>query len=269
VTRVQRVEHVMGTVATIDVSVETDTDEVNDVLNSVVERLHDIDRRFSTYQTGSEVSRFGRGEIAASDLSDDLRTILDLSEKFNATTDGYFDIHAAAQTEPAASIQLSSNTASAPIEPSGVVKGWAIQQAADMLRMAGQHNFSVNLGGDVDAAGRPDEGENGGWRIGLQHPINGQQVMAVLKISDLAVATSGAYERGSHIISPQGEIQNPLLSVTIVGPDVVLADVYATAAFAMGSMGLGWATHLDGFEVFAVTLDQQTYRTPGLDLLLA
>ena len=90
----------------------------------------------------------------------------------------------------------------------------------------------INAGGDIVTRGQ--------WRIGIRHPEELEQLAAVLEVEDLAVATSGEYEQGAHIIDPRtGHPPTGLLSVTVVGPDLALADAYATAAFAMGADGPG------------------------------
>ncbi|HEX7497126.1 MAG TPA: FAD:protein FMN transferase, partial [Candidatus Limnocylindrales bacterium] len=132
----------------------------------------------------------------------------------------------------------------------------------------------INGGGDVFAVGTPLGNEprgkisvgvepsgassatEQGWRVGIRHPFIADRLAAVLEVRDGAVATSGAYERGEHIRNPlTGLAPEGLLSVTIVGPSLTLADAYATAAFAMGSSGLAWVAGLLGFAGCGVTTD--------------
>jgi thiamine biosynthesis lipoprotein len=88
----------------------------------------------------------------------------------------------------------------------------------------------------------------------------------VLEVSDLAVATSGEYERGRHVLDPHtGRPPEGLLSVTIVGPDLATADAYATAAFAMGAAGPEWTATLDGYDALCITADHRVLSTPGMD----
>ena len=134
-------------------------------------------------------------------------------------TGGYFDVRAGA---------------SRTLDPSGLVKGWSVDRAAALLDAAGASNYAVNAGGDMRLRGGalPESV----WRVGIQHPLERDRVAAVLETRDLAVATSGAYERGEHVIDPH--TRRPpagVLSVTITGPDLATADAYATSAFAMGS----------------------------------
>jgi thiamine biosynthesis lipoprotein len=108
------------------------------------------------------------------------------------------------------------------------------------------------------------------WRVGIQHPLERDKVAAVLAGEDLAIATSGEYERGAHVLDPHtGRPPVGLLSATIVGPDLALADAYATATFAMGAHGPEWAAALPGYETLCVTSDHTVLSSPGLDRHLA
>ena len=143
------------------------------------------------------------------------------------------------------------------------MKGWSVQVASDRLVAAGAGNHCLNAGGDVRVRGRPAAGEE--WRVGIRHPWEALAVCWVISGTDLAVATSGTYERGYHVIDPyRGEPATVLRSVTVVGPDLGLADAYATAALAMGRAGLDWLAALDGYESGVVTEDGEAYRSPGL-----
>ena len=144
------------------------------------------------------------------------------------------------------------------LDPSGLVKGWAVAGAAARLAAAGARSLFINAGGDIATRGGP-------WRIGIRHPLERERLAAVLEGSDLAVATSGEYERGRHVIDPHtGRPPDGLLSVTIVGPDLATADAYATAAFAMGADGPAWAATLAGYDALCITTDQRVLSTPGM-----
>ena len=91
---------------------------------------------------------------------------------------------------------------------------------------------------------------------------------AVVEATDLAVATSGAYARGDHVIDPHtGLPPSGLLSVTITGPELATADAYATAAFAMGERGPAWTAQLDGYEAFSILESGTVLSTPGFPAL--
>src|SRR5919199_390560 len=130
-----------------------------------------------------------------------------------------------------------------------------VEPAFDWLRC-------VDAGGVVGPRGRPDPARL--WRVGVRHPEALDQLAAVLEVEDLAVATSGEYERGAHILDPHtGAPPSGLLSVTIVGPDLATADAYATAAFAMGADGPAWTATLDGYDAMSITRDRRVLTTPG------
>ena len=148
------------------------------------------------------------------------------------------------------------------IDPSGLVKGWAVDRAAQILDLAGARNYSINAGGDIRLRGGALPSLV--WRVGIQHPFIRDKVAAVVESDDLAIATSGTYARGSHILNPHtGEPPAGVLSVTIVGPDLATADAYATVIYAMGTMGPGRTTWLQPYEAMTVLEDERVFSTPG------
>jgi thiamine biosynthesis lipoprotein len=223
-----RVEHVMG----MPIVVEVRDGEVGD---AVFDWFRHVDETFSPYKDGSEVSRIRRGELALDDASDEVREVYARCDELRDETSGFFDIDAVDG------------------DPSGYVKGWAVDRAAELL--AGE--FAINAGGDIRTRGR--------WRIGIQHPSERGAVAQVLEGDDLAVATSGAYERGEHVRDPHsGYTPAGILSVTITGPDLATADAYATAAFAMGGhRAPNWTARLAGYEAMTILADGRVLLTPG------
>jgi FAD:protein FMN transferase len=229
------VEHVMGTVVSIDVR---DAEVADSAIAAAFEWLAEVDRRFSPFKPESEISRLGRGELSIEDCHRDVATVLDLCEELRIQTGGAFNVWRA--------------RADGRLDPSGVVKGWAVDHAADILDAAGARNFAINAGGDVIVRGEPEPGRR--WRIGLRHPHDTQAVSAVVEVSQMAVATSGSYERGHHILDARrGEPSRELVSLTVAGPRMTLADAYATAAFAMGTQGIAWLRAQLGYSVYAIT----------------
>jgi FAD:protein FMN transferase len=238
------VEHIMGMPITVDVRDE-DLDE--SVLEQMFDSLRFADATFSTYKEDSEISRMNRRELTVAAAHPDVREVLDRCEALRIETDGYFDMRAA--------------TAEA-IDPSGLVKGWAVDRAASILDEAGIQNYAVNVAGDMRLRGRalPDPC----WSVGIQHPLESDSIAAVVEVNDLAVATSGAYARGDHVIDPHTR-RSPVgvLSVTITGPELATADAYATAAFAMGEAGIHWTARLHGYEAMTILADERVLSTPG------
>ncbi|MGZ6265327.1 MAG: FAD:protein FMN transferase [Candidatus Limnocylindrales bacterium] len=248
----RRVEQIMGTAISLDVR---DASVAHHALDEAFEYLRQVDSRFSTYKPESEVSRLSRGEIQETDCSPELREVLELCERVRRDSEGYFDIRA--------------HRTDGGLDPSGLVKGWSLENAGRILEAAGARNYCINGGGDIVARGEaaPEQA----WRIGIRHPIVADRLATVLAVRDGAVATSGAYERGEHVRNPfTGSVPSGVLSVTVVGPSLTYADAYATAAFAMGPTGLAWLAGRPGYEGCEVTggpdgSDARLAWTPGFD----
>ncbi len=222
----------MGMPVTVEVADPLATEEM---LATVFDYFGYVDAKFSTYRADSEIARINREELDLDDASDDMKEIFALAEQTRLESSGYFDI----QHEDA-------------YDPSGVVKGWAIFQAAEILREMGAENFYVEAGGDIQMAGRNAEGEI--WRVGIRSPFNPHEIVKRLSLTDRGIATSGSYARGAHIYNPL-DPEDPLreiVSLTVIGPDICEADRFATAAFAMGRRGIFFVEALDGFEGYMI-----------------
>jgi thiamine biosynthesis lipoprotein len=240
----QRVEHVMGMPVVVDVRDEAFDPEA---VARVFDWLRFVDETFSTYKASSEIMRLNRGELALEDAHPDTQEVLARCDELRAETGGYFD---------------ARHGESPDLDPSGLVKGWSVDRAARILDEAGVRNYMVNAGGDLRLRGAPRPEPC--WRIGIQHPLQRDRVAKVVTGCDLAVATSGAYARGDHVIDPHtGRPPEGVLSVTITGPELATADAYATAAFAMGKRGPGWTARLRGYEAMTIMADETVLVTPG------
>jgi len=228
----------MGIPVGIDVRDDVDPDAVD----RAFAHLRWVDATFSTYAADSEISR---GVASAA-----VRAVLARCEELKRRTDGWFDVHATGH-----------------LDPCGFVKGWALDGVAAILAEAGARNLCLHAGGDVLVRGERAPGRP--WRVGIQHPLRRDRVAAVLAAHDLAVATSGAYERGAHIVDPHtGRAPEGVLSVTVAGPELGTADAYATAAFAMGLDGPAWTATLGDYAALTILADGRVLSTPGLDRLL-
>jgi thiamine biosynthesis lipoprotein len=221
----------MGMPITIEV---VDPEGTSELLEQIFAHFAWVDDTFSTYKDTSEISRLNRGELSVNACSNEVRLILALSDETKLATHGYFDIIRDGRCDP-----------------SGIVKGWAIQHAAGMLRERGYENYYVEAGGDVQLAGRK---YGNLWRVGIRNPFNRAECVKVLALTDCGVATSGTAVRGQHIYDPYHP-EVPLLdivSLTVVGPNVYEADRFATAAFAMGRQGIRFLQQLRGLEAYLI-----------------
>ena len=242
------VEFVMGMAVSIDIR---DHDAPASAIGDVVEWLHHVDDTFSTHKAESAISSIGRGELGLDDADDEIREVLRLCEDLRRDTDGAFD---------AFEVPAPNGTR---FDPSGVVKGWSIDRAADILEQHGCKNFCINAGGDIAIRGNPVGDQP--WRVGIRHPDDAQSLALVINARRrLGIATSATYERGAHIIDPHsGQYPTDLASVTVVGPDLTLADAYATAVFVMGLDGLAWLARHRDYDAYAITHDDTTHWTNG------
>ena len=241
--RVVHVEHCMGTVFTIDIR---DRGVWDDAVSDAVGWLHSVDRVFSTYRPDSDICRVGRGELAVADADGRVAEVLDLCAQLQLETGGYFT----------AMVQGR-------LDPTGLVKGWAIEGASDILRAHGSCNHAVNGGGDMQLSGERAPGKP--WRVGISDPFERTRVLRVVSGRDVAIATSGVAERGAHIVNPfTGRAATELASVTVVGASLTRIDAYATAAFAMGAGALSWLESLPGCEGLVVAADATVAATAGL-----
>jgi thiamine biosynthesis lipoprotein len=239
--RLRHAEHVMGTVVSFDVP--DWAGDPDGALAQAVRWLHWVDATFSPYRDDSDVTRFGRGSLGLSDCAPELAEILASCAAVSVRSGGYFT------TAPGGRF-----------DPSGYVKGWAIERAAAILTAAGSGSHCVNGGGDVQCVGEREPGRP--WRIGIAHPLRSGSLALVVTGRDFAVATSGSAERGPHIINPHtGTPATDLASITVVGATLAETDAYATAAYAMGSAARDWLEALEGYEAFAVTPTGSAWQT--------
>jgi FAD:protein FMN transferase len=248
--RTVHVEHCMGTVFSFDIR---DPGDWQARIAEAVAWLHAVDATYSTYRDDSVVSRIARGQLLLDDCAPQVREVFALSERVCAESKGFFSMHAGPDGA---------------LDPSGMVKGWAIERASDLLAAAGARNHAVNGGGDVQLAGESAPGQP--WRVGISDPGRAGTVLTVITGRDLAVATSGTSERGAHIFDPHtGAPADGPASVTIVGPHLTFADAYATAAFAMGADCLEWIEAQRGYEGLIIFADGTREATSGWGALVS
>lgn len=237
-----RKKTIMGMPSTINIVDKNATDEA---VNEVFSYFHFIDKKFSTYKKDSEISLINRGELRVEKASAQIKKILYLCEETKLKTNGYFDIN------------INGN-----IDPSGLVKGYAIWEGSNILRKKGYKNFYVEIAGDIEVLGKNEKGKK--WRVGIQNPFNVNEIIKIVELKDKGIATSGTYQRGNHITNPKtGEESDEIASITVIGPNVYEADRFATAAFAMGEKGIEFIERLKGFEGYMVKKDKVSVMTSG------
>jgi thiamine biosynthesis lipoprotein len=229
-------EEVWGTVVAIDLRSDSLTeDTLKSVRDEMTAYFHEIDRVFSTYKSDSEISALRTGQLAISDASPIVKEVWQLCLEARECTEGAFDPWAARGG----------------FDPSGYVKGWAADRAVEMVRKAGIEHAQINAGGDISLLGGMAIGEP--WRIGIRHPDDDQAIAQVVTLADGAIATSGTYERGAHIVDPFTTL--PAIaarSATVVGPDGGLADALATALIVAGRDGAHWFVDLAEYSAWVV-----------------
>ncbi len=234
----------MGMPITIEVGDATVT---QDDLDKVFAYFVSVDDTFSTYKATSEMSKINRGELLAVHASTEMKTILTVSEQTKKETHGYFDIQC-----------------DGIYDPSGIVKGWAISNAAYMLHAWKFHHFYIDAGGDIQVSGTKDGNL---WRVGIRNPFNRNEHVKILALTDRGIATSGTAIRGQHIYDPHHR-DTPLtdiVSLTVIGPNIYEADRFATAAFAMGKMGIQFIETIVGFEGYMIDAHARATFTSGFE----
>ena len=223
-----------------------------DTIAAVYDLWDAIDEQFSTYKATSEISAINRGERMPVDYSTDMQAVFALAAVTKRETNGHFDIARPDGT----------------LDPSGIVKGWAIQRAAQLATAAGFSDHYLEIAGDIQTNGTDAAGEP--WRIGIANPFNDTEIIKVLYPRGAGVATSGTARRGQHIYDPRDPSIDltTMVSMTVVGPNVYEADRFATAAFAMGANGVYFIESLVGFEAYAVNHQGIATQTTGLEAYL-
>lgn len=237
----------MGTSVVVNIR---DKEAKKEFFDEVFDYFRYVDEKFSTYKQTSEITKINNKEISESEMTEDMKTVFKLSQETKEITNGYFDI-----------IDRDGL-----FDPSGLVKGWSIFNAANILKERGVKNFFVEAGGDIQVCGKNDKDEP--WVVGIQSPFNTKkEIVKKVYVSDKGVATSGTYILGQHIYNPNNKIERleEIVSLTVIGPDIYEADRFATAAFAMGRLGVEFIEKLDGFEAYSIDKNGIATMTTGFN----
>jgi thiamine biosynthesis lipoprotein len=204
----------------------TDDEPAHDAWAAVCAELRSADGIFSTFRSDSVVARLDRGEITLADCPQDVATqvqeVLALGDAARVDSDGAFDIRRGGR-----------------LDPSGVVKGWAVERAAAMLADLPDTDFCLSAGGDL--ACRNLHPHDPPWRIGVEDPHDLRRLVAVVPLRTGAMATSGTAHRGTHIVDARtGQPPTGHGSVTVIGTSLTTVDIAATTAFALGADAERW-----------------------------
>ena len=215
------------------------------VVRAVFADLVEADRVFSPYKHDSAVSRLARGEVSWDAVDPDVREVAERCVRARDLTGGLFD----------------AELPDGGWDPSGLVKGWAVERAGERMRDVPDLDWCLNAGGDVLVlcpSGRP-------FTVGIQDPRDPGQVVSSLDRADGAVATSGTAARGAHLYDPRngGPVVSDWLSVSVTGPSLEYADILATAAFVAGDHWPGVLEALPGYEGLGVFADGNLFATTG------
>lgn len=242
-------EAVMGTMVSMHV-VEGDLPraQVQVAVRAACALMHHHDATFSTWDPESPMSRLRRGAASIEEVPAEVTTVLDLCATASALTGGWFD----ATAMPGG------------VDPTGLVKGWSAELALGVLQSEGVESAMVNAGGDIACHGSPGNGAP--WRIGIQHPWRADAMACIVEV-DRAVATSGEYERGRHLVDPIGRTARPPMSATVTGPSLALADAFATALAVGGDHVLPLLASLDGYEAYLIRADGTEEHTSGMPMV--
>jgi FAD:protein FMN transferase len=241
----RHVQRVMGTVVTMDLYPGTTTSE--DDIPERFSRAHQVlaraERVFSTWEADSPMSRLRRGELSIDEAPPEIATILALCAHARRTTGGWFDPWAMAGG----------------VDPTGLVKGWAAQLALGELSSDDILGAMVNAAGDIACTGRPSP--DALFRVGIVDPHAPGRLACVVELCG-AIATSGTYERGDHLIDPRsGRPASGAASASVTGPDLAMADALATALAVAGTEGLALVESLEGCEALIISPDASVHFT--------
>ncbi len=225
--------------------------ERQEAAEAVFADLRAVDARFSTYRPDSELCAIQAGHLPLAEASAEMQAVAALCDEARVVTSGAFEAW------------LPDANGQPQFDPTGLVKGWAVERAARHLAALGDHDFCLNAAGDVIVGcSRVD---TPAWRIGIEHPIEPDTILAIVELRVGAVATSGTAARGLHIVDPQtGEAATGgVLSASVGGPSLLWADVYATAAVVQGADAVAFLEAVDGYEGLVFGLEDRSRVTSG------
>lgn len=251
----------MGTVFSIAAPDSVAPETFEEAWYEACELLRRIEEIYSPFIPESPVSRIRDGRLGPADLdwqpdlsaaeAADFREVLGLCAQLRNESNGSFDAWIVGDPPN--------------FDPCGAVKGWAAERASTLLAERGVPAHLLNAGGDVRLRAQGAAT----WNVGVEDPHRPDHILVSVTLGEGAVATSGTRQRGSHVWDPlRHRPAEGLAQVTIVGPDLALADGYATAGLAMGERARGFLTELGArgpYQGFTVDDAQGVWWTEGFE----
>ena len=260
---------VIGTFVRVDVCRQGHRGEkIQKAMAQVWDRFEEIGMRMNAYDSASDVGRINEAAGRPVGVHEDVYKLIQDSRRFSKQTSGAFDVTVRPLVDlwqnaeehnkipsqekitqvlkkvgvglirfpDPASERLVACDEGCRIDLGGIAKGYAVDEAAGILRSHGIKDFLIDAGGDMYAGGTNCKGR--AWRVALQHPRSEQVWADILDVSDAAVTTSGDYRQFyeiegrvfSHIVDPvTGYPQAGVVSATVIAPSAVEADAFSTA----------------------------------------
>jgi thiamine biosynthesis lipoprotein len=219
------IEHHMGMPISIHVrSALGRTPEMEQVVAAAYGQLRWVDETFSTYRDGSWVNRLRRGEVAMDLCPPEVGEVARRCLAAGEATGGAF------------TAWLPDANGVVRFDPTGLVKGWAVDRAAEQLARLAGASWAINAGGDV-RVGRhrhvpPTGADADAWRIGVEDPTDRDRIARVVPLVEGGLATSGTAARGAHLYDPlTRQWIGRRGSTSVVAPTLEEADIWATALF--------------------------------------
>lgn len=244
-------EEVMGTIVTFDFYNEEGLDPrvLLPLVKKAAATLHRVDKVFSTWKPDSPLSRLRRGEVHLGEVPGEVVEILEKCKVAKEMTAGWFDPWA-----------LPGG-----VDPTGYVKGWAAQLALEDLRDPSIGGVMVNAAGDIASFGGPTT--TTAFRVGIVDPWVKAALACTAELRG-AIATSGSYERGDHLMNPfTGRYETSYASASVTGPDLGLCDALATALVVGGDEVFEIVEGIEGYEALVLALGGEHSWTTGFPLV--
>ncbi|KRK98508.1 thiamine biosynthesis membrane-associated lipoprotein [Secundilactobacillus odoratitofui DSM 19909 = JCM 15043] len=217
---------------------ETTAENLTKAISRTHAFLQQIDRDFSPFKANSLVTLYQHGGLKPTQFTEQFQEVYGLATLATELTNGAFSAHYNGH-----------------YDPTGLVKGWAIQRAFEkylkpLLELDRIEAIALNGAGDIQMG--VADGSDYQWHVGIEDPADPQQLLQEITIQTGAMATSGFSKRGQHI---KLSTDTPsIVQATIIASELIEADIMATTAIAMGLTKFQEFT--ESVEVHGLLVDQ-------------